>query len=134
MLPREHYPIRTGALDDDRRYGLHLVFALFGWVLAAALVGWLLVRASEVQLQVTIFIVTMSLVVALIGSLLVVEAFSSGVVQPPSIPTRIATGNLVDALERPIEIPTAADSMRGCITLDIRDGVRVYRVEEIEDP
>ena len=124
--PAPDYPIQTGATEDRGRYGRHLVFASIGWLLAAALVAWLVIRASEVQIRMTLFIVTMCVLIALIGIALVVEIFSRAMIETPAAPGPITVGLDVDALHRPIEIPEDPGSLRGTITLESRDGVRIY--------
>jgi hypothetical protein len=114
--------VYTGAADEGRRRGIHLVVALLGWVLWAALIAWLASDASQDALDAALFLVTAIVTVAF---LLVLTG--AGLLRPGVMRDRARTPEASRRpLERPLPTAEAPTRLTGVIGIELRDGERRY--------
>jgi hypothetical protein len=123
--------VATGMLDEPALYRRQLVTAAIGWILTVLLMVWLVSSANEIALQITMFLIAVSVVVAIVGIGAGVDLFRSARITSNApargLPKPAVT---IDALSRPLSLPSDPEELGADMTIEMRDGIRVYRKVE----
>lgn len=123
--------VATGMLDEPDLYRRQLVTAAIGWIMTVLLIVWLVSSADEIALQVTMFLIAVSVVVAVVGIGAGVDLFRNARITSDApargLPKPSAT---YDALNRPLSLPSHPEELGADMTIEMRDGIRVYRKVE----
>jgi hypothetical protein len=118
-------------LDEPALYRRQLVTAAIGWILTVLLIFWLVSSANEIALQVTMFLIAVSVVVAIVGIGAGVDLFRSARTASNTPARGLPEPSVTnDALSRPLSLPSDLEELGADMTIEIREGIRVYRKVE----